>query len=118
MRSRGWPTRPLERLGRRVRTALSSSKLSGWVEITHPFHPLRGQRFEILTYKSTATGAVLTLKGPPGNFLIVPLEWTDAAPPRPFKTGDPGTPILDAWLLLKSCEIVEAVSQRESEDEC
>ena len=64
-----------------------------------------------------SAGPLTSLKGPPGSFLIVPLEWTDGAPPRPF-VGDPDAPILDAWLLLGSSEIVEAVSQRESEEEC
>src|SRR5262252_6338817 len=35
-------------MGRSTRTALEPSSLLGWAEIRHPFHPLRGQRFEVL----------------------------------------------------------------------
>lgn len=83
------------------------------MEITHPFHPLRGQRFEVLKAKRCASDLVLSLKSATGTIFPVPRDWTDIAPPSPYEPG--AEPILDAWLLLEMSQLVEDVRNRDQE---
>jgi hypothetical protein len=45
-----------------VQTALAHSLNLGWAEIRHPFHPLRGQRFEVLKKRRLAGVDTLILR--------------------------------------------------------
>src|SRR5262252_1870113 len=47
---------------RSTRTALEPSSPFGWAEIRHPFHPLRGQRFEVLKKRRVAGVDTLILR--------------------------------------------------------
>ena len=49
----------------------------GWTTITHPFHPLRGQRFEILKTRRAAGIDTLILHHPDRGSYTVAQEWTD-----------------------------------------
>jgi hypothetical protein len=51
-----------------------------WVEITHPFHPLRGQRLRILKGWQHAGRSLLILEGTPAGTYSIPTAWTSAAP--------------------------------------
>jgi len=71
--------------------------------ITHPFHPRRGERFEVLKarrYRSQAT--LILAKGDGGTFSILE-EWTDRAAPTRTETGR----LLSAPLLLKLVHLVQ-----------
>jgi len=57
--------------------ALQHNELSGYAEVTHPFHPLKNQRFLILKTRKIAGCQTLTLKGGLTGTFAVPLEWTD-----------------------------------------
>jgi hypothetical protein len=56
----------------------------GWVEISHPFHPLRGRRFEVLKKRRVAGVDTLILRELERGTLSVPREWTDWANPSPY----------------------------------
>jgi len=73
-------------LAQSVLTALKSNKYSGWTTITHPFHPLRGKRFEILSNKTFNNKDILSLKTSiDGTGTIAILrEWTDKADPEHY----------------------------------
>jgi hypothetical protein len=49
----------------------------GWVEITHPFHPLREQRFLAVEAKRMAGVDVFRLQGTSAETFVVPRDWTD-----------------------------------------
>ena len=49
----------------------------GWAEICHPFHPLRGQRFEVLKKRRVAGVDTLILRELVRGTFSVPREWTD-----------------------------------------
>ncbi|MCP4603864.1 MAG: hypothetical protein GY847_25650 [Proteobacteria bacterium] len=49
----------------------------GFAEITHPYHPLRGQSFPILKTRKVSGTETLVLRGSPVGTFAVPLEWTD-----------------------------------------
>jgi hypothetical protein len=57
--------------------ALHNSEPSGCAEITHPFHPLRGQRFHILKTRIVSGCQTLILQGAATGTFAVPMEWTD-----------------------------------------
>src|SRR5262247_1123375 len=72
--------------GRLARTALEPSSLLGWAEIRHPFHPLRGQRFEVLKKRRVAGVDTLILRELERGSFSVAREWTDWADPTPYES--------------------------------
>ncbi len=70
--------------GQSARTALRDSSPLGWAEISHPFHPLRGQRFEVLKERRVAGVDTLILRELERGTFSVPREWTDWADLSPY----------------------------------
>jgi hypothetical protein len=48
--------------------------------VTHPFHPLSGQRLRVLFERKLADGLAVSCEGGPLGSLMVPLAWTDRGP--------------------------------------
>ena len=66
------------RWGRRRHTAGSPNDGSGFVVVAHPFHPLRGQRLEILYVKRRAGDVVFVCAGGVlSGQMTLPRSWTD-----------------------------------------
>jgi hypothetical protein len=66
-------------------------ELNRRVRITHPFHPLHGQQFDLLTYRrSWGNVASVDLQDKHGRVLAIPLAWTDACDPDPFVASGAG----------------------------
>jgi hypothetical protein len=87
----------------------------GWAVVTHPFHPLAGQRFAILKVRKLAGQEILSLYDQKRGSLTMPRAWTDQAEPAPY-AGLPGpAPILDVRCLLKLHELLRATSKNEHE---
>ncbi len=53
----------------------------GSAEITHPFHPLRGQRFPVLKIRCVSGVACVSLRHADLGSFAVPQEWTDWGAP-------------------------------------
>ena len=67
---------------RRLRhSAAWSSEDLGFVVITHPFHPLSGQRLEVLFVKRRGAESVFVCAGGVGDRVTVPRSWTDRGAP-------------------------------------
>jgi hypothetical protein len=49
----------------------------GFVVVTHPFHPLRGERLEVLFVKRRGTDVVFVCAGGVGGQVTLPHSWTD-----------------------------------------
>jgi Tat protein secretion system quality control protein TatD with DNase activity len=64
-----------------VQTALARSSNLGWAEVRHPFHPLRGQKFEVVNKQRRAGVDTLILRGSKFGDLRIAREWTDWADP-------------------------------------
>src|SRR5437667_9724547 len=62
------------------RTALLANHPLGSAEITHPFHPRRGQRFVVLKVRRVSGVETLSLRHVELGSFAVPREWTDWAP--------------------------------------
>ncbi len=97
---------------RSVQTALDRSSHLGWAEIRHPFHPLRGQRFEVLKQRRVAGVDTLILREPEHGSISIAREWTDWADPSVYD-GLSCTPRrFDAELLFQLVTLVELLMGR------
>ena len=77
-------------------SAGSPSSLSGSVVVTHPFHPLKGERLEILYSKKRGADTVLVCAGGVSGQITLPLAWTDRGePPAPRRLSAEGLAELD-----------------------
>jgi uncharacterized protein DUF5372 len=89
----------------------------GWALITHPFHPLSGQRFPILKVRKIAGQEVLSLYDQKRGSLTIPRAWTDQAEPSPDAGLPEPPPILEVRCLLKLHELVRATSKTSTRPE-
>ena len=94
---------------RSTQTALDRSSDLGWAEIRHPFHPLRGQRFEVLKKRRIAGVDTLILRERECGSFSIAREWTDWADPLYDVT--PGR--FDAEALFELVTLLEHIAQRE-----
>src|SRR6266481_5902419 len=85
--------------GLTIQTALASNLSSGWALITHPFHPLKGQRFAILKIRKVAGQEVLSLYDDKRGSLPFPSDWTDQAVRSVIGKGWRGAPPADGELI-------------------
>ena len=86
------------------RTALISKEPLGSAEITHAFHPLRGQRFAVLKVRRVSGIATLSMLHADLGSFAVPQEWTDWR----ALTEAAGTPlVIDAAGLVALAGIVD-----------
>jgi hypothetical protein len=83
----------------------------GWVENRHPFHPLRGQRFEVLKKRRLAGSDMLILRDLERGSFSIAREWTDWADPS--LSDSPGFPPrrLDAGLLFELVTLLEDLTK-------
>lgn len=83
----------------------------GWATITHPFHPLRGMRLEII-YCSSYKGEIFVLKDTSRHRTIaVPSDWTDRANPDPYHSLLDSSPILSLPHLLQLMDFLDVLNQ-------
>jgi hypothetical protein len=82
----------------------------GWAEIRHPFHPLRGQRFEVLKKRSIAGIDTLILRELERGSFSVAREWTDWADPSPSDSLGFPPRRLDAQSLLQLATLLEILT--------
>jgi hypothetical protein len=52
--------------------------------VVHPFHPLRGQAFELIVVLNHWSGDRVTYLGPEQRTRTLPVVWTDLAAVDPF----------------------------------
>src|SRR5512133_2079706 len=69
------------RFRRSRHSAASSSDPLGFVVVTHPFHPLKGQRLEVLFAKRRDDGVVFVCSGGFTGQITLPRMWTDLGEP-------------------------------------
>ena len=70
---------------------------SGFVIVTHPFHPLNGQRLEILYAKRRGADTVFVCAGGFSGQMTLPQAWTDRGePPRTGRLSAEGLAALGA----------------------
>ena len=85
----------------------------GSAEITHPFHPLRGQRFVVLKIRKIAGAERLSLRHAEMGSFAVRRDWTDWAPPGSLSEAANNNPplVIDAAGLLALSELVLSLNR-------
>src|SRR5712692_2291908 len=102
------------RRGRSARTALDHSSHLGWAEIRHPFHPLRGQRFEVLKKRRIAGVDTLILRECQRGSFSIAREWTDWADPSSYDSLGFPPQRLDANSLFELVTLLEQLAGSQS----
>jgi Family of unknown function (DUF5372) len=88
----------------------------GSAEVTHPFHPRRGQRFVVLKVRRVSGIETLSLRHVELGSFVVPREWTDWAP-LDAQAAPTGQPLLiDAFGLLALTEFVTSLTRNDGLD--
>jgi hypothetical protein len=88
----------------------------GWATITHPFHPLRGQRFEVLKNRRVAGVNTLILRHADRGSYTVAQEWTDWGLPDASISSTKTTHKLAVKPLLQLADLLAELSERAQED--
>ncbi|MGA2077425.1 MAG: DUF5372 family protein, partial [Terriglobia bacterium] len=104
-----WSPIPTSDCRRSGQTALVPRSPLGWAEISHPFHPLRGRRFEVLKKRRVAGVDTLILGELERGTFSVPREWTDWADPSPYDSLTLPPHHLAADCLLELAALVDAL---------
>jgi hypothetical protein len=86
----------------------------GWTEIRHPFHPLRGQRFEVLKKRRVAGVDTLILRDPKYGSFSIAREWTDWADPSVYELFSLPPSRLSAESLLELVTLLEQLTGKET----
>lgn len=81
--------------------------------ITHPFHPLRGERLKVLSSKTFNNRDILSLQSISGKVVPIPRDWTDKADPDLYQFLDP-LPILSFSHLIQLSGLIGALQQAKS----
>ena len=97
-----------------VQTALNPKEGLGWAVITHPFHPLRNQRFRILNARIYAGRPALMLEGGSCGTFTVLRDWTDEAPLS--GVGEGKGSVLARAALLELAALLEAWKSPKKKD--
>jgi hypothetical protein len=82
----------------------------GWAEIRHPFHPLRGQRFQVLKTRHIGGVDTLILRELARGSFSVAREWTDWADPSPYDAFGLPPLRLNADSLLELAVLLEQLT--------
>ena len=98
-----------------MQTALLHNSHLGWTEIRHPFHPLRGQRFEVLKKRRVAGVDTLILRDPEYGSFSIAREWTDWADPSVYEMFGLPPSRLSAESLLELVTLLDHLTGREEE---
>jgi hypothetical protein len=77
------------------------------VRVTHPFHPLFGREFELVTYRKTWGEDRVYFRDESGQVQRMPISWTNAAPPDPFRTIAAGRCRSRPGDLLRLAELID-----------
>src|SRR5437879_4702502 len=102
--------------GRSLRTALDHSSHLGWAEIRHPFHPLRGQRFEVLKKRRILGVDTLILRELERGSFSVAREWTDWADPSWYDALGFSPHRLDANSLFELVTLLKKLAGSQSDN--
>jgi hypothetical protein len=98
-------------MARSAQTALDHSQHLGWAEIRHPFHPLRGQRFEVLKKRRVAGVDTLILRECKRGSFSIARDWTDWADPSGYDSLSLPPGRFEAESLCELATLVEQLNR-------
>jgi hypothetical protein len=79
----------------------------------HPFHPLYGESFELLSHRSSWGEDRVTFHDREGRLRSVPASWTSVVGPDPFVALSAGRAVFRVEDLLALVALVRALSPEE-----
>ena len=91
-------------LRRCAHSAREASATCDWLVVTHPFHPLRGQRLAVLIERRLPEGRLYVCEGGPLGTIGVPEDATDRVPA-------PAASPLTGEVLAGLVEVVAAITR-------
>ena len=89
-----------------MRTAPDANHAKQFFTVTHPFHPWRGRRFELINCERRWGQWRVFYVNEEGSLAYLPASWTDAAPKDPFVEQARGRAVARLEDLLKLAEVV------------
>jgi hypothetical protein len=81
----------------------------GSAEITHPFHPLRGQKFVVLKLRRVSGVPTLSVRHPDLGSFALQQDWTDWSAPDALPVSQATSLMIDAFGLVDLAIIVESL---------
>ena len=90
-------------------TAPRSRRQTQLFQVTHPFHPLSGQEFELLRTNGKGADAGLFFHDRQGKLSLIPLAWTNLALEDPFVILSAGRCWFRMVDLLELAGLVESL---------
>jgi hypothetical protein len=74
--------------------------------VTHPFHPLTGRTFEVISVHQTWGEYRVFYAADDGALAAMPVNWTDVAEPDPFVAIGGGRAYCRLSDLLRLCAVI------------
>jgi hypothetical protein len=81
----------------------------GSAEVVHPFHPLRGRRFDVLKIRRISGVETLSVRDSDLGSFAMPREWTDWAPPGGQACASGAPLVIDAFGLVAVAELIASL---------
>jgi hypothetical protein len=82
--------------------------------ITHPFHPLLGREFTLLTYRHNWGEHRVYFHDDEGRLVALPAAWTSVLPPDPYVAIAAGCAAFRVPDLLELARLLASLRQGES----
>jgi Family of unknown function (DUF5372) len=79
--------------------------------VTHPFHPLRGREFTLVTYRGGWDGYRVFFHGDAGQLVSMPAQWTSLLPVDPFVSISAGRSPFRVRDLLELSQLIIRIRQ-------
>ncbi len=86
------------------------------MEITHPYHPLRGKRFPFLKSRCVRGVECLILQGSESGTFSVPTDWTDRMRPNAYVDANVTPRFLRLETLLQVIEVMDSQCEKTEVD--
>ena len=81
----------------------------GWAKVTHPFHPRRGQSYQILKERRVSGIETLILRDTSGGTFAIARDWTNLSDPSAQINSGLPPPILHFSSLLSLTDIIKDI---------
>ena len=92
----------------------SAPDLSGGTQtfqVTHPFHPLRGREFTLVTYRRNWGEHRVYFHDDTGRLVSLPAQWTSVFPADPFVVVSAGRAPFRVHDLLELSHLIARIRQ-------
>jgi hypothetical protein len=93
-----------------VTTAPQCDVAARTFQVTHPFHPQYGQRFEMVAYKNAWGEDRVYFYNEDEQLTSIPASWTDVVAVDPFVTVAAGRAPFQANDLLEMARLIHSLS--------